>query len=252
MKFHGQNFVSHMTWNDVGSRLSGGAAAIVPVGAGAKQHGLHLPMNTDQIQAEWFATKLAKEFDVLIWPTITYGFYPAFTAYAGSVSLAEATFESIVQDIVAGVSAYHPHAIFVLNTGISTIEPVDRALASAQLSCRAHQLKINSGPHYRDAHEKVCRQPHGSHADEAETSIMLAIAHEVVDMSRAQASPGLDLAPQPGALTPLNANDPNYSPSGSFGDPTLASAEKGQLLAQAILHDLSAAMSRALAGEKLS
>ena len=252
MNTNGQNFVSHMTWHDVRARLSGGAAAILPVGAGAKQHGLHLPMNTDQIQAEWFATKLAGAFDMLVWPTINYGFYPAFTAYAGSVSLAEATFESIVRDVVAGVRACQPRAIFVLNTGLSTIDPVDRALASAWLGQRAHHLKIYLGPHFSAAHEKVCRQPHGSHADEAETSIMLAIAPGAVDMGRAKASPNLAAAPQPGPLTPSDKNAPNYSPSGSFGDPALASAEKGHVLTDAILRDLSAAVSGALEGSMLT
>ena len=243
MKNHAVNFVSLMTWDDVRRRLASGAAAILPVGAGAKQHGFHLPMNTDQIQAEWFAAKIAAEFDAIVWPTMTYGFYPAFTAYAGSASLAEATFESLVRDIVEGVALYQPRAILVLNTGISTIDAVDRALENAQPRCPAHHLKIYSGEHYRAAHDKLCRQPHGSHADEAETSIMLAIAPEVVDMSRAQASPNLNRAPVPGPLTPFDDRSPNYSPSGSFGDPTLATAQKGHELIEAIMTDLRAAIS---------
>ena len=49
-----QNHVSRLTWKNVSARLAAGAAAILPIGAGAKQHGVHLPMATDQIQAEWF------------------------------------------------------------------------------------------------------------------------------------------------------------------------------------------------------
>ena len=41
-----------MTWDAVARRIDNGAAAILPVGAAAKQHGLHLPLNTDRIQAE--------------------------------------------------------------------------------------------------------------------------------------------------------------------------------------------------------
>ena len=246
MKTHAANFVSSMTWDEVRQRLAAGATAILPIGAGAKQHGFHLPMNTDQIQAEWFAAQIAAEFDAIVWPAMTYGFYPAFTDYAGSASLAEATFESLVRDIVQGLVQCQPRAIFVLNTGISTIEPVERMLANLGPGCKAHHLKIYSGEHYRDAHAKLCRQPHGSHADEAETSIMLAIAPEVVDMSRAQASPNLESRPQPGPLTPFDDRSPNYSPSGSFGDPALATAEKGQILAEAIMTDLRVAILEAL------
>lgn len=48
-----RNFVEHMKWDEVARRLEAGAAAILPIGAGAKQHGLHLPLDTDRIQAEY-------------------------------------------------------------------------------------------------------------------------------------------------------------------------------------------------------
>ena len=41
------NFVEHMSWREVERRIEAGAAAILPVGAAAKQHGLHLPLDTD-------------------------------------------------------------------------------------------------------------------------------------------------------------------------------------------------------------
>ena len=47
-----RNFVEHMRWDEVARRIARGAAAILPIGAAAKQHGLHLPLNTDRIQAE--------------------------------------------------------------------------------------------------------------------------------------------------------------------------------------------------------
>ena len=65
---------------------------------------------------------------------------------------------------------------------------------------------------------------------------MLAIAPGSVDMSRA-ASPFSPGGPQRGPLSPSDPNSPNYSPSGNFGDPTLASAEKGKTIL-AIVADL--------------
>ena len=43
----------------------------------------------------------------------------------------------------------------------------------------------------------------------------------------------------PGRLTPTDATSPNYSRSGSFGDPTLATPAKGEILLGAMLDDLS-------------
>jgi len=68
----------------------------------------------------------------------------------------------------------------------------------------------------------------------------------MVDMARAEASPVLRQQ-APGALTPSDATSPNYSRSGSFGDPTLASQAKGEILLAAMLGDLFAMVETFLA-----
>jgi creatinine amidohydrolase len=231
-----RNFVEHLTWDEVAGRIDRGGAAILPVGAGAKQHGFHLPMNTDRIQAEWLAARIADRIDAVIWPTVSYGYYPAFVDYAGSCTLSAPTFESLIQEIAAGILRYGCRALFVLDTGISTVVPVDRALAWFGNPNALH-LKIHDGPRYRRAAAKLCGQSHGSHADELETSRMLVLAPHLVDMARAEASPALrDVTPGP--LTPSDTTSPNYSRSGSFGDPTLATHAKGEILLAAMVDDI--------------
>ncbi|MGH6714254.1 MAG: creatininase family protein [Bradyrhizobium sp.] len=232
-----RNFIERMTWDDVARHIGNGAAAILPVGAAAKEHGFHLPLNTDRIQAEWLAGQLAERFDALIWPTLVYGYYPAFVAYAGSSSLSSATFEAVVQEIASGILGHGCRKLFVLNTGISTLAPVDRALAGLDAGKVTH-LRIHDGPRYRATAERLTEQSHGSHADELETSLMLALAPHLVDMARAEPSPAIGFE-APGPLTPLDMNSPNYSRSGSYGDPTLATAAKGEILLAAMLDDLS-------------
>ena len=126
-------FVEHMTWDEVARRIDGGARAILPIGAAAKQHGLHLPLNTDRIQAEWLAARLAERIDALIWPTLTYGHYPAFVDYAGSTSLSAPVFEAMVQQIASGILGHGCRALFVLDTGISTQAPVERCAGAARM-----------------------------------------------------------------------------------------------------------------------
>jgi len=60
--------VADLTWDVVAKGLAGGAAALLPIGAGAKQHGLHMRMATDQVFAEYFAGVVAEKTDALIWP----------------------------------------------------------------------------------------------------------------------------------------------------------------------------------------
>ena len=74
---------------------------------------------------------------------------------------------------------------------------------------------------------------------------MLALAPDLVEPERAEASPVLRQE-VPGRLTPSDGNSPNYSRSGSYGDPTLATPAKGAALLAAILDDLDEQVSVAL------
>jgi creatinine amidohydrolase len=79
-------------------------------------------------------------------------------------------------------------------------------------------------------------QEGGSHADEFETSMMLYIAPETVDMSKAVKD--YDARPNQRGLT----RDPNgsghYSPTGIWGDPTLATKEKGKLVIELTIREI--------------
>jgi creatinine amidohydrolase len=204
-----RNLIERLTWDEVARRIGNGAAAILPIGAAAKEHGFHLPMNTDRIQAEWLATTIASHIDALVWPTISYGYYPAFVGYAGSSSLSAPVFEAVIAELATGIIG-----------------------ASNMLHLRIHQ-----GSRCRRAAAELAEQSHGSHADELETSLMLALAPGLVDMSRAEASPTLKTE-TPGRLTPSDPSSPNYSRSGSYGDPTLATLAKGEVLLAAMVDDL--------------
>ena len=123
----------------------------------------------------------------------------------------------------------------VLNTGISTTAPLQEAIAGIGGEGRVRLVNCYEGSQYRAAAQALEKQVCGSHADELETSIMLAIAPECVNMERAEA------CVEPMAQGPLNRTDPqaaNYSPSGVYGDPRLATREKGEQLVGAMLRDI--------------
>jgi creatinine amidohydrolase len=230
--------VADLTWDRVAERLADGAAALLPIGAGAKQHGLHMRMAADQVFAEYFAAIVAEKTDALIWPTLTYGAYPAFVAYDGSATLSDATFQSAVTEIADALLGFGTQRVMIVDTGLSTLAPVEAAIKATSDPSRIRHLKVFAGPRFVETVEALRQQPYGSHADEIETSLMLAIAPGSVDMSRAEASPVSPDGPSRGPLSPDDPKSPNYSPSGSFGDPTLASAEKGRTILAAIVADL--------------
>lgn len=228
-------WIASLSWPEVENRIRDGALGVLPVGAACKEHGPHLPLNTDQIQVEWCAGQLAMNKNVLIWPTVTYGYYPSFMDYPGSCTLAQVSFVALMRDILHSVLQSGIDKIIILNSGISTIEPLSDLVAAAPFNGTIFLFNLYSGPLFVRAQRDIEQQQTGQHADEIETSIMLAIAPERVNMALAVECL---MEKQAGPLNRTDPRRPNYSPNGVLGNARLATAEKGRRLATAILDDL--------------
>jgi creatinine amidohydrolase len=238
--------VAEVAWPEIERRLEGGAIAVLPIGASSKEHGRHLPMDTDYRQAEWLGAELAARAPVVVWPTLGYGYYPAFIEYPGSCSIAADSFRAVVGDLLGCLHRAGSRHSLILNTGISTIVPLQALLSeSPGPGPRSTLVNVYDGERYRAATATLEQQRRGGHADELETSIMLAIAPELVTMDRAEACDAQEIR---GVFNRADPTAPNYSPSGVYGDPTQASAAKGRRLLQAMLEDLFIAVERLGAG----
>jgi creatinine amidohydrolase len=234
-------FAAHLSWLEVKQRIDVGIVGVLPIGAACKEHGPHLPMNADVLQAEWLARALVQRADVLVWPTVSYGYYPAFIDYPGSVSLTRETFQHMVYEILCDIQRAGVRAILIANTGISTIEPLRAAAQAMPKGVHVKLANVYEGPHYCSAVEAIEEQPRGGHADELETSILLAIGREYVTLEKAEAWIG----PATTASGPFSRNDPDsprFSPVGVWGDPTLANEDKGRRLLAAMIEDLMVAL----------
>jgi creatinine amidohydrolase len=234
-------FAAQLSWPEVERRVTAGAVAVLPVGAACKEHGPHLPMNADLLQAEWLAGALVRRADVLVWPTVSYGYYPAFTDYPGSVSLTRETFQCMVQEILGDIRRAGARAVLILNTGISTIEPLRAAADDMRAPLRIELANVYAGPRCRSVTAAIEEQPRGGHADELETSLLLAIGREHVVLDQAATWTPPVMAAR-GPFSRSDPGNPRFSPSGVWGDPTLASEEKGRRLLAAMVDDLLAAI----------
>ena len=229
------NWVQDLSWPAVAERLACGALALLPIGAASKEHGPHLPHGTDYFQAVHYATQVAVHLNALIWPVAAYGYYPAFTEYPGSVSLRRATFVALIDDIIDGIVAAGASRIAILNTGISTTPLLVEVLAARTPGVMMKLVNCYDGPRLRAAIAAVEEQAFGGHADEIETSLMLAVAAGRVALDRAVAA----LQPiERGRFNRLDPTAPNYSPSGVNGDPTRATTAKGEQLLAALCADI--------------
>lgn len=224
-------FLRDLTWLEAEKALRPDAIVVIPIGAAAKEHGPHLRLDNDERLADGYARLLAESADVVIAPTLTYHFYPAFVEYPGSTSLRVETARDMTIDVVRSLAAHGPKRFYALNTGVSTLralEPAAAELAKHGITFRfTDVLAALSG-----VEKEVGEQEGGTHADEIETSIMLVLAPDRVDMSKAQK----DFVRGKGRLTrdPKNTEG-TYSPTGTWGDPTLATREKGRRVIEAFL-----------------
>lgn len=215
--------LAKLTWLEAERVLRPETIIVIPLGAAAKEHGPHLTLENDFLLAEYFKQRVLETCDVVVAPTIPYHFYPAFTEYPGSTTLREDTARALVVDIVTSLAHFGPRRFYVLNTGVSTV----RALAPAaeELARAGIVLRYTELDDMAPIEKAVCAQLRGSHADEVETSMMLVIAPDTVDMSKAVQD---DNAKGEGGLTRERGNAKTYSPSGVWGDATLATRAKGE------------------------
>jgi creatinine amidohydrolase len=208
---------------------------LIALGARTKEHGPHLLLKNDFVMAEYLKDRVVSVVPVVVLPTLQYGYYPAFLEYPGSVSLQAETFTSVVIDICMSMSGYGMRKFYILNTGVSTLRPLQRAaevLVKKGIVLRYFNIlevdkKIPAG---------YLKQEGGTHADEGETSMMLYISPETVDMSKAVKD--YDARPNRRGLTRDPEGAGHYSPTGIWGDPTLATREKGKIIVETTVKEI--------------
>jgi len=221
--------IERLSWDEAAPLLRRDAIVVIALGAQSKEHGRHLPLNNDWLMAEYFKSRVARAADVLIYPTINYHFYPAFRPFPGSTTVEAGTARDMVADIVRSIAAHGPRRFYTINTGVSTIGPLKATQALLRLEgIEMHFTDILSVA--GDVEKRLSTQKQGTHADETETSVMLYIAPDVVRMPKAVKD-----------YRPLREQWPHVSATGGdaatgvYGDPTLATREKGEAIVEAMV-----------------
>jgi creatinine amidohydrolase len=228
-------WLEELTWPEAEAALTPETLVIIPIGAASKEHGPHLRLNNDRVLVEYFTRRVAQHIGAVIVPTLTYHFYPAFLEYPGSISLRLETARDLMIDTCRSLAAYGPRNFYALNFGVSPIRalrPAAAELANEGITLRFTDLLAVLEPIER----LVAKQPGGTHADEIETSMMLYVAPERVDMALA----ANDYHPGSGPLTRIAGSAGTYSATGIYGDATLATYAKGQIVVEALVEALIA------------
>lgn len=237
--------LADLTWMEAADLLGDDLPVLLPVGAAAKAHGPHLPLGTDRLIVEAVAERLLAELPLLLAPTLGFGFYPAFVDYPGSQHVEAATFEAVVVDLVEGYLRHGAERVVILNNGVST-EPPLRLAAHRILQRHGIRIAIADLPRLGAACDGLWAAPLGGHADERETSLLLAIVPGLVRLDRlgetVQPETEVDVRPahlrRPLRLTPEERPGGSLNRSGATGDATAATAEKGEKLLAAMVAEI--------------
>jgi len=213
--------LAELTWPDADSR-GPGAVLAVPIGA-TEQHGPHLPLSTDTEIAVALVTALARERAVVVGaPPLAYGSSGEHAGFAGTLSIGQSALELVLIELCRSAGATFERVLLVSAHG-GNAQTVRRAVS---------RLRGES----RDVRAWEPRWRGDAHAGRTETSIMLALAPELVRRREARAGPRTPIAELLGRLETEGVRA--VSENGVLGDPAGACAEEGLDLLRAATRDL--------------
>lgn len=236
-------YLGDLSWPEAEKRFAISPIVIVPFGAGAKEHGPHLPMNADRVVMDKLLQAAVESSDVIVAPPILHGWFPAFRDFPGTEVADPSVFQNYIQQIGMSLANQGAQRIIFLNTGISkaTGLPISIAAREIRVQTGVPTLVVSWDDLETDEIAALQEQSTGGHGDEIETSINLYLQPELVNMDLAVQDYGERISKnyggyQPGRLT-RDKTDPLYSASGIFGDATLATPEKGQKALEILIRE---------------
>ncbi|MCI0563064.1 MAG: creatininase family protein, partial [Nitrososphaera sp.] len=201
--------------------------AIIPVGS-LEQHGNHLPVSTDSLIAEHIARLVGESVGAFVLPVIQYGVSfehkPMF-----NVSIRNTTLSTIICDACVSLAENGIQEILILNGHHGN-------MGALQYIAQELHGKISKGSTVLTVHYWQMLNHEFDHAGEVETSLVLAIAPELVRMDKA-APNSKKLSKSKAAynsITNAPGSFPRITGNGVWGDPRKATAKKGQTWIQQI------------------
>ena len=190
---------------------------VVPIGS-CEQHGPHLPLSTDPIIAERLCAFID---EVLVAPSIAIAASGEHAGFAGTLSIGNEALTRVLIELVRSAD-WAMGVIFVNGHGGNM-----RAISLATSALQAES---------RRAAAWAPRLEGDAHAGHTETSMMLAIAPHLVDMTRAEAG---NTAPLRDVMSDIREGGIRaVSANGVLGDPRTATREEGERIVSVLVDDL--------------
>jgi creatinine amidohydrolase len=243
-----KTFLAGMTWEEFRDNVNSGTVFVVPVGS-TELEGTHLPLGVDTIMADGVAAKLAGEPGVLIGPTLPIGYSKWFNPFPGTISLEHDTLTRVFLEYCTCLINHGIKRIVFLNShrgNNSCIEATARTLIMEK-NVRIGMLSIWKLANDLTAGSGLIKEGKFKHAGEIMTSVILALRPEAVVTSKIM--PDSVKSPEGSAFDVKNSlgetgfqgsiqtvyqDIRDVTDTGIMGDPTAASAEKGEAILKLI------------------
>jgi creatinine amidohydrolase len=235
---------SQSTWSELPERLAAvHGAAMLPVGA-TEQHGPHLGTGIDTAIADNLCRAVSARTGVPMLPTLPYGCSLGHSRrWPGTLAVQPITLIELVKQI--GDWAYHSgvRRLFIVNAHVTNAAPLRCALEMLRAE---HDDLMVALIHSVEVSERV-REFHFAdaadfHANDAETSLMLATSPELVRPDCLAAADDADRTEGCVFSHPVNRTSTN----GVTGYPSRATAEKGRRWFDWMVEDLAERVRRGL------
>lgn len=226
-----------MTWEEVGELIASGMdAAMLPVGA-TEQHGPHMGCGMDAEIAFQLCRAVAQKTNVAMLPTLPYGCSLGHSQrWPGTLALQPKTLVDVVKQIGDWVYASGFRRLFIINTHVTNDAPLRCALEMLRAEYDDMMIAlINSASISERVKQRHFHDGEDWHANEAETSLMLALNPDMVIENRISDADDEDRTGDCVFAHPVNRTSSN----GVTGKPSLASREKGEQLFDWMVEDLS-------------
>jgi creatinine amidohydrolase len=208
---------------DFRDRLEQTESAIIPVGS-LEQHGQHLPVSTDCLIAEHISKVASRRLEYFVFPVVPYGVSfehaPMF-----NVSVHDSTLSNVLCDICISIAHLGIKKIVIINGHHGNVGVLQYVSQNT-----IEKMSADSAVHIINYWSLMNER--FDHAGEVETSILLAIKPTLVKMDKAEASGKILMKSREAyrSMTCRPGSFPELTGNGVWGDPKLASAEKGRKL----------------------
>jgi creatinine amidohydrolase len=214
-----------------------GKVVIIPCGS-IEEHGTHLPLCTDSIQAEYVALGVARKTGCLVAPPLRYGLCNSTRNFPGTITITFDSLRSIMTDILEDFvrNGFKRLLVITGHAGGSHMTALKLAAKTVVINHMNEEdrprIMVCSDYDFAFDLRGIEFDDRDSHAGTIETSRVMAIRSDLIKAKGETSFPNLprfEITPDP----------ERFFPSGVMGDPTVASSEKGQKINDYVIEQIA-------------